>query len=185
MLKNIIIADDHPIYRNAMVQTLTTMLPKVNTFEASSIKELDKILVHMQQDCLLLLDLHMPNIKGFEGLAYISQHYPQTSTVMISADEDPYIVTLSKRYGASGFIPKSAKIPLICEAVNAVLNGDHWFPDHNVELPEMKEADTLIGKVAQLTSRQLEVFNYLATGLLNKQIAFKICLRLFNRIKSM
>lgn len=174
MRKNIIIADDHPIYRNAMVQTLTTMLPKTNTFEASNIKELDKVLDSLDPGCLLILDLHMPGVKGFEGLAYISQNYPDTSTVMISADDDPYIVPLSKRHGAKGFIPKSAKIPLICEAVNAVLNGGHWFPEHIVDIPEMKEVDTLTEKVSQLTSRQLEVFNYLANGLLNKQIAYEM-----------
>ena len=174
MPRNIIIADDHPIYRNAMVQTLTTMLPKINTFEVSSIKELNRILVNLDAGCLLILDLHMPRITGFEGLAYVSQNYPHTSTIMISADEDPYIAPLSKRYGAKGFIPKSAKIPFICDAVNAVLNGNEWFPDHLLELPEMKEVDILTEKVSQLTSRQIEAFNLLANGLLNKQIAFEM-----------
>lgn len=174
MQKTIIIADDHPIYRNAMVQTLTTVLPEINTFEASSIKELDKTLSSLSPDCLLILDLHMPGVVGFEGLAYISQNYPDTSIIMISADDDPYIIALSKRHGAKGFIPKSAKIPLICKAVNAVLNGGYWFPEDIIVIPEMKEVDTLIEKVSQLTTRQLEVFNYLATGLLNKQIAFEM-----------
>ena len=174
MPKNIIIADDHPIYRNAMAQTLATMLPEISSFEASNIKELHKILTNIDAGCLLILDLHMPGVNGFEGLAYISQNYPDTSTIMISADEAPYIVSLSKRHGARGFIPKSAKITHICEAINAVLNGSVWFPDHIVDRPEMKEIDTLIEKVSHLTSRQLEVFNLLAKGLLNKQIAFEM-----------
>lgn len=173
-MPNIIIADDHPIYRNAMVQTLTTMLLEINSFEAANLKELDDILTTTGSDCLIILDLHMPGINGFEGLAYINQNYPDTSIIMISADEDPYVVPLSKRHGAKGFIPKSAKIPLICEAVTAVLNGNDWFPDHIIDIPEMKEVDTLIEKVSQLTSRQLEVFNLLTNGLLNKQIAFEM-----------
>lgn len=173
-MPNIIIADDHPIYRNAMVQTLTTMLPEINSFEASNLKEINKILATINSDCLLILDLHMPGVNGFEGLAYVSQSYPDIPIIMISADEDPYILPMSKRHGAKGFIPKSAKIPLICEAVTAVLNGDEWFPDHVIDIPEMRELDTLTEKVSLLTARQLEVFNLLANGLLNKQIAFEM-----------
>lgn len=173
-MPNIVIADDHPIYRNAMVQTLTTMLPEINSFEASNIKELDEILKDLDSEGLLILDLHMPGVNGFEGLAYVSENYPDISTIMISADEDPYVIPLSKRHGANGFIQKSAKVPIICDAVNAVLNGHDWFPDDIVDLTETKEIDTLTEKVSKLTVRQLEVFNLVANGLLNKQIAFEM-----------
>lgn len=157
-----------------MVQTIATMLPEISSFEASNIKELDKILTTIDEPRLLVLDLHMPGVNGFEGLAYINQNYPNLPIIMISADEDPCIAPLSKRYGAKGFIPKSANIPYICDALNAVLDGKFWFPSEIGNLPDTNMVDTLVEKVALLTSRQLEVFNLLAHGLLNKQIAFEM-----------
>lgn len=174
MPTNIIIADDHPLFRVALKQTLSLNISDVVTFEASNISELDQILLNTKNIDLLVLDLHMPSVNGFEGLAYITQNYAQIPIVMISADEEPSIAPLSKRYGAMGFIPKSANISQISEAISVVLEGGTWFPDIDEENLLISENDNLIEKVSLLTSRQLEVFNLLTKGLLNKQIAFQM-----------
>lgn len=174
MISTIIIADDHPIYRSAMAQTLTTMLPELKTFEASNIKELEKTLTIHNECGLLILDLHMPGVNGFEGLAYIHQNFPNLPIIMMSADEDPCIAPSAKKFGAKGFIPKTAKIPHIRDAVNAVLKGDYWFSCEMDDISHKNMKDILTEKVALLTSRQLEVFDLLTNGLLNKQIAFEM-----------
>jgi len=175
MSNKIIIADDHPLFRRALTEALMLDIPNFKAFEASNIKELDKILKVTKDADLLILDLHMPGVNGFEGLAYINQNYAQLPIIMISADEDPCIASLSKRYGALGFIPKSANISQISEAVNAVLAGNTWFPDINDDdLLLLSETDDLVEKVSSLTARQIEVFSLLAKGLLNKQIAYQM-----------
>ncbi|MEZ5758650.1 MAG: response regulator transcription factor [Emcibacteraceae bacterium] len=178
MSQNIIIADDHPIFRSAIIQALKVHLPEIEPFEAANLKELDQILSANTNVNLLILDLHMPGVNGFEGLAYIAKNYKDVPIIMISADEEPSIASLSKRHGAKGFIPKSAKIPQINEAVSNVLAGKEYFPDiseaDGLHTASISEADELVEKVSRLTSRQIEVFNLLAKGLLNKQIAFQM-----------
>ncbi|HPF46241.1 MAG: response regulator transcription factor [Alphaproteobacteria bacterium] len=178
MSQNIIIADDHPIFRSAIIQALKVHLPDIEPFEAANLKELDQILAMNSNVNLLILDLHMPGVNGFEGLAYIAKNYHDVPIIMISADEEPSIAPLSKRHGAKGFIPKSAKIPQINEAVTNVLAGKEYFPDisetDELNTGSISEADELVEKVSRLTSRQIEVFNLLAKGLLNKQIAYQM-----------
>ena len=172
MSPKIIIADDHPIFRNAMIQTLMSKLPSMIFYEAASLKELDQILNANMAE-LLILDLHMPGINGFEGLAYIAQKHTNLPIIMISAYEEPSIAPMSMRHGARGFIPKSSKIQDIHEAVMAVLSGNQYFPSVDGTVLTSK-TDQLIEKVSKLTGRQLEVFNHLSGGLLNKQIAYKM-----------
>lgn len=173
MCPKIVIADDHPIFRNAMIHTLMSNLPKMISYEAADLKELDHILTTNNDAELLILDLHMPGINGFEGLAYITQKHQDLPIIMISADEDTSIAPMSMRYGARGFIAKSSKVQQITDAVNEVLAGNTYFPDID-DTVDCSETDQLIDKVSKLTGRQLEVFNLLSRGLLNKQIAYKM-----------
>ncbi len=171
----IIITDDHPLFRSALTQALTLNFPDANTYEASCIISLEKTLSANKDADLLILDLHIPHAQGFEGLAYLNQKYSQLPIIMISADEAPSIAVSSKRHGAMGFIPKSANFSQISEAIKSVLAGNKWFP--NIDEDDLllsNETDQLIEKVSILTSKQLETFNLLARGLLNKQIAFQM-----------
>lgn len=143
------------------------------SYEAANLKELDQNLNSNIDADLLILDLHMPGINGFEGLAYITQKHADLPIIMISADEDPSIAPKSMRHGAKGFIPKSYKVQQIIDAVNEVLAGNKYFPNIDDTI-DTSETDQLIDKVSKLTGRQLEVFNLLSSGLLNKQIAYKM-----------
>jgi DNA-binding NarL/FixJ family response regulator len=79
-------------------------------------------------------------------------------------------------YGASGFIPKSAPLPTITEAIQAVLKGDVWLPKGVADKLERMESDTtdFSDKLASLTPQQFRVLGMLAEGLLNKQIAYDL-----------
>ncbi len=172
---NIIIADDHPLFRNALVQALKSLMTDVTFSEAASISELERILASQGDADLLLLDLHMPGANGFVGLAHVVKHYPQLPIVMISANEEMSVIANAKKYGALGFISKSATIPQISNAIESVLMGELYFPAGLNSYQESLENElpTLIQKIAELTPKQLEVFNLLASGLLNKQIAYE------------
>ncbi len=151
-------------------------MPEAKFFEAESITQLESVLADNNADAdLLLMDLHMPGANGFVGLSHVVQKYSQLPVVMISANEDLTIAAKADHYGALGFIPKSASIPSILSAIEAVLMGDTSFPPNMppVREDEDQSLDELIQKIAELTPKQLEVFNLLADGLLNKQIAYE------------
>ncbi len=174
-ISKIVIADDHPLFRNALVQTLLASMPRVKFLEASSISELENILMDNDNVDLLLMDLHMPGANGFVGLAHIISNNPQLPVMVISANEELNIVASTKRFGALGFIPKSASVGQIYKAIEAVLLGDIYFPEGLDErcLNSENIEDKLIKLIAELTPKQLEVFNLLSEGLLNKQIAYE------------
>ena len=79
--------------------------------------------------------------------------------------------TRALEFGASGFIPKTASMNQLVEALTAVLNGDVWAPDESGD-PQAQEAAEAAARIAQLTPAQMRVLHGLAAGRLNKQIAF-------------
>ncbi len=137
--------------------------------------EVETVLLNDSKADLLLLDLHIPGAHGFVGLAHVTQHYPQLPVVMISAHEGVAVAASAQQYGALGFIPKSATIADMTQSIEQVLSGELCFPAAMNEYSAYheQETDVLVEKVAQLTPKQLEVFNLLANGLLNKQIAYE------------
>ncbi len=143
--------------------------------EADSISELEVILKQNPDADLLLMDLHMPGANGFVGLAHVVKHFAQLPVMMISADENIAIAANAQKYGALGFIAKSASIKEISAAIETVLQGELCFPKglQDFKLDETNNKHLLVNKIAELTPKQLEVFNLLAYGLLNKQIAYK------------
>ncbi len=150
-------------------------MSEVKLIEAASISELETVLANNADAELLLMDLHMPGANGFVGLAHVVQHYSQLPVIMISANEDLRVVANAKKYGALGFIAKSASIPEIYQAIEKVLMGELCFPSslENYQPKDETELESLIKKIAELTPKQLEVFNLLESGILNKQIAYE------------
>ena len=125
----ILIADDHPLFRSALQQALTLGLgPDVRLVEAASIAELEGHLAAKSDWDLVLLDLNMPGAYGFSGLVLLRGQYPHIPVVMISAQEEASVVNRSREFGASGFIPKSSPLETLQQAVRQVLDGDTWWP---------------------------------------------------------
>jgi DNA-binding NarL/FixJ family response regulator len=79
-------------------------------------------------------------------------------------------------YGASGFIPKSAPLETISEAITAVLEGEEWLPQELTEnMGDVSEEDQqFAAALASLTPQQFRVLTMLTEGLLNKQIAYEL-----------
>ena len=172
----ILIADDHPLFRSALQQALTLGLGSgVRLVEASSIAELEARLGEKGDWDLVLLDLNMPGAYGFSGLVLLRGQYPQVPVVMISAQEDAAVVARAREFGASGFIPKSSPLETLQQAVRQVLDGDVWWPPQAFEAANVSaEAKAASAGLASLTPQQFRVLTMVCDGLLNKQIAFEL-----------
>ncbi|HEY1027582.1 MAG TPA: response regulator transcription factor ErdR [Pseudomonas sp.] len=172
----ILIADDHPLFRSALQQALTLGLgPQVRLVEAASIAELEACLAEKSDWDLVLLDLNMPGAYGFSGLVLLRGQYPQIPVVMISAQEEASVVNRSREFGASGFIPKSSSLEIIQQAVRQVLDGDTWWPQLAEEAaPVSDEVKAASAGLASLTPQQFRVLTMVCEGLLNKQIAYEL-----------
>lgn len=178
MVKKVVIADDHPLFRAALKQAIRKISTNAKIMEVSSLGEASSILAAEDNINLLLLDIHMSDSDGFAGLIMYKQAYPLTPIVIVSASEEPEIIQNAIEFGASGFIPKSADLSIIREAINTVFEGQSWWP-HDVGLNQLgthnssafSESSKLF---STLTPTQSKVFMAIAEGLLNKQIAFKM-----------
>ncbi|WP_218354709.1 response regulator transcription factor [Alteromonas lipotrueiana] len=171
----LLIADDHPLYRDALRGALSVSMPDLKLLEAgdliSTVAELQKNDVD-----LLLLDLHMPGSHDLFGLLHVRNRFPELPVAVVSGTEDASLISKVVSAGASGFIPKTASAQDIGDAVNAILAGDIWLPEaisHEVEqIDEVFAA--LADKVSSLTPSQYKVLCYMRDGLLNKQIGYNL-----------
>ncbi|HEY8568277.1 response regulator transcription factor [Microbulbifer sp.] len=175
--RQFIIADDHPLFRNALRLSIQQTFPGAEIFEACDMQSLQQCVAEHPNCDLLLLDLHMPGAHGFSGLIFLSGQYPQLPVMVVSANEKPEIMCRAIDYGACGFLPKSAPVEQIAEALQQSLAGEIWLPPAVAERYESagaEEDNGVVDVIATLTPQQFRVATMLAEGLLNKQIAYEM-----------
>lgn len=169
---NILIADDHPLFRAALSQAVEQALGQPRLQSVGSVEALNEILEHGQEFDLLLLDLNMPGARGYSALVQTRSTSPNLPVIVVSAHEDASVAKASLDHGASGFIPKSASLEIMSQAISTVLDGGRWIPEGMNDA--RVEGDEFTEKLATLTPQQQRVLMMLTDGLLNKQIAIDL-----------
>jgi DNA-binding NarL/FixJ family response regulator len=177
MTREIIVADDHPLFREALKAAVARIDRGVRFVEADSVAALlEAVEAHGGAD-LLLLDLNMPGAHGFNALAHVRGSHPSVPVVIVSADDDPQTIAAALRFGAQGFIPKSTEAGQIGKAVESVLAGEIYTPI-GFQVPRVvtssNEEIEIAKRIANLTPQQFRVLGMLCAGLLNKQIAYDL-----------
>ena len=173
-----LIADDHPLFRVALSQACANILGNdALLLQADNMQQVWPLLRQHPDTHFIFLDLRMPGSDGFTGLSALRTEYPDVPVIMVSAEEDPVIIKQALALGAAAYVPKSAPLELLSEAITAVLNGDSWLPEALVQ--DVHNARALIDedfakRLEQLTPQQFRVLKMIADGLLNKQIAYEM-----------
>ena len=177
----ILIADDHPLFREAIHNVISDGFPGSEVMETA---DLDSALAltgeHDDLD-LILLDLNMPGMHGLGGLINLRNEAPTIPVVIVSAEQDKQIVLQAITYGAVGFITKSSPRSQMTEAIEQILNGNVYLPpdiirtqkagtrrnhsEHPGFAPELLQA---------LTRKQLLVLERMTKGESNMQIAYNL-----------
>ncbi|MEM9278533.1 MAG: response regulator transcription factor [Pseudomonadota bacterium] len=171
----VIIADDHPLFRDALRQAISGVIPDCEISMVGDLDGLRKLLGELNSADLVLLDLSMPGASGFSGLISIRAEFPETPVIVVSAAEDTMTIKKCIELGASGFIPKSSGTDYLVEGIRSVQSGEVWVPpsiDLNTDMDP--ESADIINKLQSLTPQQTRVLSMLGEGLLNKQIAYEL-----------
>lgn len=166
-----IVADDHPLYREAVRLRLERLFPAAEIGEAASVDELLRLAqtVVVKPD-LVLLDLHMPGMAGADGLARVIAAFPGTPVAMISGLAGSADVVQAVRAGARGFLPKTMSPDLFAAAIGLVIGGGTYLPTEILEA-QAEPAGSGPGSLLDgLTPREQQVLVRLATGTPNKEI---------------
>ena len=176
---NILIVDDHPLFRHALIQAVRYSLPQAQISETAAVNELYERLENGPEPDLVLLDLNLPGASGFSALVHVRAQYPSLPIIVVSAHEDASIIQRAIAHGAMGYIPKSAHPSHIGEAIRQVLEGDIWLPPNlpaaNMNFdPRAADETALAERIQSLTPQQFRVLMMVAEGLLNKQIAYEL-----------
>ncbi|MBZ8133902.1 response regulator transcription factor [Afifella sp. IM 167] len=169
-----VIADDHPLFRNALRNAIQAAFKDVEIVEAGTLDEVSAALDRIGEADIVLFDLKMPGARGFSGLMYLRGQYPAAPICIVSAMDDAATIRNAIGLGAAGFISKSASLETISEAIRAVLRGESWVPSDLIGEATDRETGELLERLRSLTPQQVRVLMMLGEGLLNKQIAYEL-----------
>src|SRR3979409_2164265 len=171
----LVIADDHPLFRDALRQAVASVVASARIDEAGSFEELTALLEQDSDVDMVLLDLTMPGISGFSGLIYLRAQYPAIPVVIVSASDDAGTIRRSLDFGASGFLPKRCGGETLRAAIMKVMDGDVWIPpDTDLSSTSDPDMTRLRDRLVTLTPQQVRVLMMLSRGVLSKQIAYEL-----------
>jgi DNA-binding NarL/FixJ family response regulator len=171
-----LIADDHPLFREALKGALSSCFTDVTFLESDTLDTTIDVLRKNRQVSIIILDLNMPGCDNFYGLLRVKEIFPHIPIVVLSASDSAQTVSQVMAFGAYGFIPKTTATPMIKEALLAILRGEKWLPDGMAAAILEVDDDTkdIAVKLKELTPKQFQVLKLVKDGLMNKQIASKL-----------
>jgi len=172
MALTLLIADDHPMFRSALLHALAEPLRGGRALEAASHSAMESVLASGETVDLVLLDLTMPGAMGFSSLLWLRGEHPDIPVVVVSSNDHPRNVRRAQQFGAAGFVSKSAPAEVLRDAVGEVMNGGTAFAAARAERSD--DDARLAARLARLTPAQFRVLMLMAEGLLNKQIAAEL-----------
>lgn len=183
----LLLADDHTLFRDALVQYITRAQPDARVAVAKDFSEVTEAMkVDPQQD-LILLDLRMPGMNGMEGLKTLRTQYPKVPVALMSGVAEPHDVRTAMDMGAAGYFPKTLSGKALLNAVEQVLAGEKFLPVENkkntimssyYDDPKAAAGNRQGGEEINLTPREKEVLGFLARGVSNKEIAIALGVQL-------
>lgn len=176
----ILIADDHPFFRDGIHQLLIGQTGIGEIGEAANGKEVLQQLAKKEYD-LVIMDIKMPQMSGIEATREIHKKYPKIKVLAISMyDEQTYIVKMLKA-GAKGYLLKNSTKAELLKAISEVMRGESYF---SREVSDIMFSHIASGKsiengddepVAQaLTRREIEIIRMIAEELTNVEIGGKL-----------
>ncbi len=162
---NILIADDHPLYRDALCMLVQQLDDDATISTASCYDDVIQLINNDFMPDLILVDLHMPGINAWQGIPTLRNLCPNIPLVVISSSESEDDSSRALEYGAQGFIPKSLEGKNLINALRLIVENGITLAPIGKNPPKQKLT------ASKLTHRQHEVLQKLAKGESNKLIA--------------
>jgi len=172
-MSTFLIADDHPLFREALQAALNPFFDDMKIIESDSLPSTLKAIKNHPEIDLILLDLNMPCSYNYYVLTSVIDKSANTPVIVVSASDNEESVNIAMHYGARGYIPKTFNSRKMAHVIMTVLDGGLFIPEKYIDKIGVNAPDliTSIEYVKGLTPKQLRVLRCLKEGKMNKQIA--------------
>ena len=182
-LIRIVIADDHPIFRDGLRKLLTLEDDFRVVAEARDGKEVLEVLDEHQPD-ILLLDLKMPGLDGLTALQKLQNSRTKTKVIVLTASEDKNQFVQAMKFGTCGIVLKQTATDLLIKSIRKVHAGEIWLDSHTTaavmrQFSSAMDPTPLGGRDrdrdrSPLSQREREIVALVAQGFKNKEMAEKM-----------
>jgi DNA-binding NarL/FixJ family response regulator len=176
---NVLIADDHPLIRQGLKQILELEDDISVVAQASDGSEAVRLTKQCKPD-VILMDINMPGTNGLQAIKEIKEEKVINSRIIVlTIHEDREYLFKTLQMGAEGYVLKDAEPSVLVEAIRNVYSGQSYIqPNMTMELVREFNRVTLNEKEkhddSSLTTREVEVLELIAEGMINKEIARKL-----------
>ncbi|KKW91454.1 MULTISPECIES: LuxR C-terminal-related transcriptional regulator [Sphingobium] len=167
-METILIADDHPLFRQALAVAVMKVAPQASIIEAGTLAAAVGAAGGAAGLRLILLDLKMPGAVGYSGIALLHAEQPDVPILVVSSADGAKAAEEARALGAVGFLSKDSDLPAIETAITRAMGG------HRLPAPPERPEDAVQKEVASLTPTQLKVLLEVLNGKLNKEIAHNL-----------
>ena len=176
----IVIADDHPIFRDGLRKLLALEDDFEIIAEAKDGKEVLDIVEQMEPD-ILLLDLKMPGLDGLTALQRLQTTKAKTKVIVLTASEDKNQFVQAMKFGTQGIVLKQTATDLLIKSIRKVHAGEIWLDSHTTAAVMRQFANPVepppVGRDRErspLSQREREIVSLVAQGYKNKEMAEKM-----------
>lgn len=165
------IADDSGLVRFSLNRLISSFENYKVDFEASNGKELvDYLRTASRLPDLIVLDIGMPIMNGYEAIAIIKKEYPRIKVLVLSLYSQEYSVNYMLSKGVNGYLSKDGAMSLMGKALHAIATDGYYYSD--VAPKEMfDKVRANAARSYDISGKQKEVLHYIYKGLSNKEIA--------------
>ncbi len=180
----LLIADDHALFRDALVQYIERADPLSSITLAKDFHQALDILEQNPHQNLVVLDLRMPGMDGLNGFKIMKQRFPNVPVALMSGLAEPADVEEALRLGAVGYFPKTMSGKALLSAIQQVISGEVYIPEgkggekfmpsyhaDDVEPQSPAGSNVVLLESLHFTPRENEVLSFLVEGASNKDIA--------------
>lgn len=175
-----IIADDHAVVREGLKQLLSTVDGLTLCGEAADGEAIHRLLNESSAD-LLLLDLGMPGVSGFQFIAHLRTAWPELRVLVLTANVEPRSVRAALSAGANGYLTKGGDPSELIAAIDAIRKGSAYVAEEvrfAVDLHDganaTPEPTAAITSPVMLTRRELQILGMIPHGATSRDIANRL-----------
>jgi DNA-binding NarL/FixJ family response regulator len=164
----IIVADDHPLFREGLRRVVQRLYPLAEIHEAACYQDVISIARDGRAPDIFILDILFPNFDPRTSVRELRREFVHSTIIIVSMIEEAAVIRTVMMAGASGFIGKSVPAMEIAAAIESIQNGELVLLQAPGTIERPRSASS---ELTSLTPRQREVFSLLAQGMSNKEIA--------------